>query len=77
MPLDYTGSKYQIRVLCETFADHKFQISVFGAVAIVFSVFGVNEGIFTTIGSLDAMAAGWLVLAIVNVCLVVLNSFAL
>ncbi|KZS93192.1 hypothetical protein SISNIDRAFT_103919 [Sistotremastrum niveocremeum HHB9708] len=46
---------------------HRFQISVFGAVAIVFSVFGVNEGIFTTIGSLDAMAAGWLVLAIVNI----------
>jgi hypothetical protein len=43
------------------------QISVFGAVAIVFAVLGVNQGIFTHMGALNAMAAGWLVLAIVDV----------
>lgn len=48
-------------------ADLLHKISVFGAIAIVFSVFGVNEGIFSNAGSLDAMGAGWLVLAIVNV----------
>ncbi|KZT30946.1 hypothetical protein NEOLEDRAFT_49590 [Neolentinus lepideus HHB14362 ss-1] len=46
---------------------HRFQISVFGAVAVVFAVEGVNMGIFTGSSSLDAMAAGWLILAIVNI----------
>ncbi|KAG6878171.1 hypothetical protein C0993_011244 [Termitomyces sp. T159_Od127] len=46
---------------------HRFQISVFGSIAIVFAVTGVNQGIFTQIGSLDAMAAGWLILAIVDI----------
>ncbi|KAG6811573.1 hypothetical protein H0H92_006822 [Tricholoma furcatifolium] len=46
---------------------HRFQISIFGAIAIVFAVMGVNQGIFTNVGSLDAMAAGWLILSIVNI----------
>jgi SHO1 osmosensor len=46
---------------------HRFQISVFGAIAIVFAVTGVNEGIFSGVASLDAMAAGWLILAIVDI----------
>jgi len=33
----------------------------------VFAVFGVNEGIFTNFGALEAMAAGWLLLAIVDI----------
>jgi SHO1 osmosensor len=40
---------------------------VFGSVALVFSVFGVNQGIFTNVPAMEAMAAGWLLLAIVNV----------
>lgn len=46
---------------------HRFQISVFGAVAIVFAVIGVNEGIFSDRGALNAMSAGWLILAIVDI----------
>lgn len=46
---------------------NRFQISVFGAVAIVFAVIGVNQGIFSGNGALDAMAAGWLILAMVNI----------
>jgi len=46
---------------------HRFQVSVFGSIAIVFAVFGVNQGIFSGQASLDAMAAGWLILAIVNI----------
>ena len=46
---------------------HRFQISTFGAIAIVFSVSGVQEGIFTDRGALDAMAAGWLILAMINI----------
>ncbi|KAF8204454.1 hypothetical protein K438DRAFT_561797 [Mycena galopus ATCC 62051] len=51
----------------DSIAMHRFQISTFGAVAIVFSVIGVQEGIFTGLGALDAMAAGWLILAMVNI----------
>lgn len=46
---------------------HRFQLSIFGAIAIVFAVDGVNQGIFSGFSSLDAMAAGWLILAIVDI----------
>lgn len=46
---------------------HRFQIATFGAVAIVFAVNGVNQGIFSGFASLDAMAAGWLILSMVNI----------
>ncbi|KAG6842418.1 hypothetical protein C0991_007548 [Blastosporella zonata] len=46
---------------------NRFQISVFGSIAIVFAVTGVNQGIFTHSPSLSAMAAGWLILAIVDI----------
>ena len=46
---------------------HRSQISTFGAVAIVFAVIGVNQGIFADRASLNAMAAGWLILYIVDI----------
>jgi len=46
---------------------HRFQISIFGAIAIVFSVMGVQAGIFTRRPALDAMSVGWLILAMVNI----------
>ncbi|CCL98093.1 uncharacterized protein FIBRA_00087 [Fibroporia radiculosa] len=51
----------------DSIAMHRFQISVFGAVAIVFAVIGVNQGIFSGFASLDAMAAGWLINAIIDI----------
>ncbi|KAK7063731.1 high osmolarity signaling protein SHO1 [Favolaschia claudopus] len=51
----------------DSIAMHRLQICTFGAVAIVFSVIGVQQGIFTGLGALDAMAAGWLILAMVNI----------
>lgn len=51
----------------DSIAMHRFQVSVFGSIAIVFAVLGVNQGIFTGRASLDAMAAGWLILAIVDI----------
>ncbi|KAJ7110368.1 hypothetical protein C8R43DRAFT_1042388 [Mycena crocata] len=51
----------------DSIAMHRFQISTFGSIAIVFAVLGVNQGIFTGIGALDAMAAGWLILAMVDI----------
>ncbi|KAJ7597308.1 hypothetical protein C8J56DRAFT_1011769 [Mycena floridula] len=51
----------------DSIAMHRFQISVFGAIAIVFAVEGVNQGIFSGQAALDAMAAGWLILAMVDI----------
>lgn len=46
---------------------HRLQISVFGAVAIVFAVQGVNQNIFFPAASPKALAAGWLLLAMVDI----------
>ncbi|KAH7886014.1 hypothetical protein F5I97DRAFT_1809576 [Phlebopus sp. FC_14] len=51
----------------DSIAMHRFQISVFGAVAIVFAVLSVNNSLFSGRAALDAMAAGWLILAIVDI----------
>lgn len=51
----------------DSIAMHRIQISVFGAVAIVFAVQGVNQTIFLSEPALDAVAAGWLILAIVDI----------
>jgi SHO1 osmosensor len=48
-------------------AMHCFQIGVFGSVAIVFAVISVNQSIFANVTALDAIAAGWFILAIVNI----------
>ena len=46
---------------------HRFQISVFGAVAIVFAVEGVTQGVFSPIGAQNAMGAGWFILTLVDI----------
>ncbi|TFK81655.1 hypothetical protein K466DRAFT_557664 [Polyporus arcularius HHB13444] len=51
----------------DSIAMHRFQIATFGSIVIVFAVIGVNQGIFTGFASLDAMAAGWLILAMVDI----------
>ena len=51
----------------DSIAMHRFQLAVFLAIAVVFSVEGVNQSIFSSFSSLDAMAAGWLILAFVNI----------
>jgi SHO1 osmosensor len=51
----------------DSIAMHRFQISVFGSIAIVFAVIGVNNGIFSGRPVLDAMSAGWLILAMVDI----------
>lgn len=50
---------------------HRFQISVFGAIAIVMAVITVSNSIFTGRAALDAMAAGWLIIAIVDILWVI------
>jgi len=51
----------------DSIAMHRFQIVTFGSVAIVFAVVGVNQTIFSNVSSLDAVAAGWLILAMVDI----------
>ncbi|KAH9944010.1 uncharacterized protein BXZ73DRAFT_39178 [Epithele typhae] len=51
----------------DSIAMHRFQIATFGSIAIVFAVLGVNEGIFSGSSALDAMSAGWLILAMVDI----------
>lgn len=51
----------------DSIAMHRLQISVFGAVAIVFAVGGANNGLFSGVASLQAMGAGWLVLSMVDI----------
>ncbi|KAI5826160.1 high osmolarity signaling protein SHO1 [Schizophyllum commune Tattone D] len=51
----------------DSLATHRFQISVFGAVALVFAVNGANAGLYAEDGALNAMAAGYLILAIVDI----------
>ena len=51
----------------DSIAMHRFQIVAFGSVAIVFAVIGVNQSIFSGFASLDAIAAGWLILAMVDI----------
>ena len=51
----------------DSIAMHRLQISVFGAIATVFAVEGANVGLFSPVGSLQAMGAGWLVLSMVDI----------
>jgi SHO1 osmosensor len=51
----------------DSIAMHRLQIVTFGSVAIVFAVIGVNDSIFSNSAPLDAIAAGWLVLAMVDI----------
>ncbi|CAE6529666.1 unnamed protein product [Rhizoctonia solani] len=51
----------------DTIGLHRLQISVFGAVAIVFSVNGANAGIYSRAAAPQAMGAGWLILSFVNI----------
>lgn len=46
---------------------HRLQISVFGAVAIVFAVTGIDRNVYSTEKSQQAMAAGWFVIAVVDI----------
>jgi SHO1 osmosensor len=55
----------------DSIAMHRFQISVFGAIAIVMAVITVSNSIFTGRAALDAMAAGWLIIAIVDILWVI------
>lgn len=45
----------------------RLQVSAWTVVALVFAVLGIDEGIYSNVGSYEAMAAGYFVLTIVDV----------
>ncbi|TRM65851.1 high osmolarity signaling protein SHO1 [Schizophyllum amplum] len=51
----------------DALAMNRFQISVFGAVALVFAVNGADAGLYSSDSALNAMAAGYLILAMVDI----------
>ncbi|KAG7099761.1 hypothetical protein E1B28_001574 [Marasmius oreades] len=51
----------------DSIAMHRLQISVFGAIAVVFAVQGVQAGIYSSLGALEAMSVGWLILSMVDI----------
>lgn len=46
---------------------YRLQLSIFGAISLIYAVTGTHGGIYTKDGSYIAMAVGWLILAIVDV----------
>ncbi|QRV80291.1 high osmolarity signaling protein SHO1 [Ceratobasidium sp. AG-Ba] len=46
---------------------HRLQISVFGAIGIVYAVQGAHAGLYASAPAAQAMGAGWLLLAFVNI----------
>lgn len=50
----------------DSIAMNRLQISVFGSISIVFAVLGANN-IYSPAASVEAMAAGWLITAIVDI----------
>ncbi|KAJ8084628.1 Transmembrane osmosensor [Marasmius tenuissimus] len=51
----------------DSIAMHRLQICVFGAIAIVFAVQGVQDGIYSGQGAREAMSVGWLILSMVDI----------
>lgn len=53
---------------------YRLQLSIFGAISLVYAVTGTQNGIYSKDGSYIAMAVGWLILAMVDVsALLLLN----
>lgn len=51
----------------DTIGTHRFQLSVFLAINVVFAVLGVNSGIFLSTSFQRAIGVGWLLLTIVDI----------
>ena len=43
------------------------QLTAFLSIAVVFSVIGTNQGLYGTLSYQNALGAGWIMLAMVNV----------
>lgn len=54
-------------VVTDAIAATRIQLATFTAVALVFAVFGIDSGIYSNLGSLNAVAAGYFILTIVDV----------
>ncbi|PWN48407.1 hypothetical protein IE53DRAFT_370644 [Violaceomyces palustris] len=54
-------------ILTDSIGMARLQLSTFTAVALVFAVFGINEGVYSTLSSYKAMAAGYFLLCFANI----------
>jgi SHO1 osmosensor len=54
-------------VITDSISSNHFQLSTFLAVALVFSVIGIDQGIYDGNGAQDAVTAGWFILTIINI----------
>lgn len=54
-------------IMTDSVAVSRLQISAFLAVGLVFSVIGIDNGIYSHTGSLDAVTAGYFILTIVDI----------
>lgn len=62
-------SHRSLAALSDGVIHYRLQLSIFGAISLVYAVTGTNNGIYSKDGAYIAMAVGWLVLAIVDVSL--------
>lgn len=51
---------------------YRFQLTAFLSIAVVFSVIGTNQGLYGTLSYQNALGAGWIMLAMVNIVWLVL-----
>ncbi|KIS68584.1 protein involved in surface sensing via MAP-kinase cascade [Mycosarcoma maydis] len=54
-------------VMSDSLGTSRLQLTAFTAVALVFSVFGINSGIYSSNSADEAVAAGWFLITIANV----------
>ncbi|KAJ7271489.1 hypothetical protein C8J57DRAFT_1064751 [Mycena rebaudengoi] len=56
-----------LTIATDSVATNRLQMSVFGGIAVVYAVTGVQAGIFSASIAAQAMSAGWLILTIVDI----------
>lgn len=54
-------------VMTDSLPTHRLQLTAFTAVALVFSVQGINRGIYSNNSSEEAVAAGWFLITLTNI----------
>ncbi len=54
-------------VMTDSLPNARLQLTTFTAVALVFSVIGINQGIYSSNSSEEAVAAGWFLITLTNI----------
>ncbi|CBQ73560.1 related to SSU81 protein, involved in the HOG1 high-osmolarity signal transduction pathway [Sporisorium reilianum SRZ2] len=59
-------AKYLL-VMTDSLGTHRLQLTTFTSIALVFSVIGINSGIYSSNSSEEAVAAGWFLITLTNI----------